>query len=53
MVLGSIPDLVIPKTQQMVLDTALLNTQDYEVWIKGKEDQSKKWSGALPDNSVM
>ena len=31
-----IPDLVIPKTQKMVLDTSLLNTQHYKVRIKGK-----------------
>ena len=28
---GSIPYRVIPKTQKMVLDAALLNTQHYEV----------------------
>ena len=33
---GSIPGRVIPKTQKMVLDTALLNTQHYKVHIKGK-----------------
>ena len=32
---GSIPGQVIPKTQKMVLDAALLNTQHYKVWIKG------------------
>ena len=31
-----IPDRVITKTQKMVLDTALLNTQHYKVQIKGK-----------------
>ena len=35
-VLGSIPGRVIPKTQIMVLDAALLNTQHFNVWIKGK-----------------
>ena len=34
--LGSIPDQVIPKTQKIVLDATLLNTQHYEVKIKGK-----------------
>ena len=34
--LGSIPGRVIPKTQKMVLDTSLLNTQQYMVGIKGK-----------------
>ena len=32
---GSIPGRVIPKTQKMVLDAALLNTQFYKVRIKG------------------
>ena len=31
---GSIPGRVIPKTQKMLLDAALLNTQYYKVWIK-------------------
>ena len=33
---GSIPGWVILKTQKMVLDTALLNTQHYKLGIKGK-----------------
>ena len=33
---GSIPGRVIPKTQKMVLDAALLSTQHYKVRIKGK-----------------
>ena len=33
---GSIPGRVIPKTQKIVLDTALLNTQHYKVRINGK-----------------
>ena len=33
--LGSIPGRVIPKTLKMVLDTSLLNTQQYKVPIKG------------------
>ena len=37
----SIPGRVIPKTQKMVLDTALLSTQHYKVRIKGKVDQSR------------
>ena len=41
---GSIPGRVIPKAQKMVLDAALLNTQHYEVRIKGKVGQSKEWS---------
>ena len=31
--LGSIPGRVIPKTLKMVLDTSLLNTQQYKVRI--------------------
>ena len=34
--LGSIPGHVIPKTLKMVLDTSLLNTQQYKARIKGK-----------------
>ena len=30
---GSIPGQVIPKTQKLVLDTVLLNTQHYKAWI--------------------
>ena len=33
---GSIPGWVIPKTQKMVPDESLLNSQHYKVWIKGK-----------------
>ena len=33
---GSIPGRVIPKTQKMVLDASLLNTQQYKVGIKGE-----------------
>ena len=36
----------------MVLDTAFLNTQHYKVSIKGKVEQSSKWSSALPYTSV-
>ena len=46
--LGSIPGRVIPKTQKMVLDASLLNTQHYKVRIKGKVDQSRERSCALP-----
>ena len=45
---GSIPGRVTPKTQKMVLDAALLNTQHYKVWIKGKVEQSRERSSALP-----
>ena len=37
---GSIPGRVIPKTQKMVHDTSLLNTQHYKVRNK------VKWSNA-------
>ena len=50
--LGSIPDRVIPKTLKMVLDTYLLNTQQYKVRIKGKVEQSRERSSALPYTSV-
>ena len=45
---SSIPRRVIPKTQKMVLDVALLNTQHYKVRIKGKAEQSKEWSSTFP-----
>ena len=35
-------------TQKMVLDAALLNTQHYKVWIKGKVEQPRGRSSALP-----
>ena len=44
---GSIPDQVIPKTQKMVLDAALLNTQHYKVRIKDKVEQSREWCSTL------
>ena len=44
---GSIPGWVIPKTQKMVLDATLLNTQHYKVRIKGKVEQSREWSSIL------
>ena len=34
---GSIPRRVIPKTQKMVLDASLLNSQHFKVRIKGKQ----------------
>ena len=49
---GSIPGRVIPKTIKIVLDTALLNTQQYKVSIKGKVEQSGERSSALPYTSV-
>ena len=49
---GSIPGCVIPKTLKMVLDTSLLNTQQYKVSIKGKVEQFRKRSSALPYAAV-
>ena len=39
---GLIPRQVIPKTQKMVLEASLLNTQHYEVQIKSKVEQSRE-----------
>ena len=50
--LDSIPGRVIPKTLKMVLDISLLNTPQYEVRIKGKVEQSRERSTALPYTSV-
>ena len=36
------------QTLKMVLDTSLLNTQQYEVRIEGKVEQSRERSNALP-----
>ena len=36
----------------MALDTTLLNTQQYKVGIKGKVEQSRESSCALPYTSV-
>ena len=58
--LGSIPGRVIPKTLKIVLDTSLLNSQQYKVSIKwsnpGKEVEptptlrcSSYWKGSLLD----
>ena len=43
---------VIPKTEKMVLDATLLNTQHYYVRIKGEVEQSRKRSKALFDTLV-
>ena len=50
---GSVPCRVIPKTQNIVLDAALLNTQLYKVRIKGKVEESREWSGTLSYTSVL
>ena len=50
---GPIPGRVIPKTQKMVLDTTLLNTQHYKIRIKGKVKQPRERSSTLPYTSVL
>ena len=50
--LGSIPGQVIPKTQKMVFDASLLNTQQYKVGIKSKVELSREKSSPLPYTSV-
>ena len=45
---GSIPGRVIPKTQKMVLEASLLNTQHYKVRIKGKVEQSREGVAPSP-----
>ena len=47
--LGSIPGRVISKT---LLDTTLLNTQQYKVCIEGKVEQSRERCSALSYTSV-
>ena len=46
--LGSIPGRVMPKTQKMLLDASLLNTQHYKVRIKGKVKQSREGVAPSP-----
>ena len=46
--LSSIPRRIISKTFKMVLDTSFVNTQQYKVRIKGKVEQSRERSSALP-----
>ena len=48
----SIPGRIISKTHKMVLDTTLLNTWHYKLMLKGKVEQSREWSSALPYTSV-
>ena len=50
--IGSIPGRVIPKTLKIVLDTSLLNTQQYKVGIKGEVGQFRERSSALSYTSV-
>ena len=51
--LGSIPGRVIPKTQKIVLDATLLNTQQYKVRIKGEVEQSRVMNSALLYSLVL
>ena len=51
--LGSVPGGVIRKTLKIVLDTSLLNTQQYKVRINGKVEKSKERSSSLPYTSVL
>ena len=39
---------VIRKTQKMLLDPSLLNTQHFKIWIKGEVEQSRERSSTLP-----
>ena len=50
---GSVPGRVIPKTQKMLLDISLLNTQHYKVRIKGKMETSGGRSSALPFRELL
>ena len=49
---GSITGQVIPKTQKMVLDVTLLNTQHYKLRIKSKEEQPRERSSTLSYTSL-
>ena len=49
---GSNPDQIIPKTQKQVLDTILLNTRYYKVYINGKVKQSRERSSTFSYTSV-
>ena len=40
------------KDSKMVLNAAMLNTQHYKVEIKGKVEQSRESSSAIPYTSV-
>ena len=46
--MGSIPGRIILKTLKMVLNTSLINTQQYKVRIKGKMEQSRGRSSTIP-----
>ena len=50
--LGSISGRVIPKTLKMVLDSSLLNNQQYKVRIKGKVEKSRERRSDLTNTSA-
>ena len=50
---GSVPDRVIPKTQKMILDASLLNTQHYKVRIKSIVEQSREGVAPSPTLGVV
>ena len=43
---------MVHETQKMVLDAALLNTQQYKLRMKGEVEQSRERSSALPYSLV-
>ena len=45
---ASIPGQVIPKSQKMLLDAALLKTHYYKLWIKGKVELSREGVALFP-----
>ena len=49
---GSISGRVILKTQKMVLNATLLNTQHNKLRIKGEVEQFREKSNTLPYTSV-
>ena len=49
---GPVPGRIIPRTQKMILDATLLNTQYYKARIKGKVEHSKEMSSTLRYTSV-
>ena len=50
--LGSISGRVIRKTLKLVLDSSLLNTQQYNVRLEGKVEQSRERSSDHPNTLV-
>ena len=50
---GLIQGRILPKTQKMVFDAALLNTQHYKIMITGIVEQSREWSSAFLYTSVL